>query len=292
MRVSTLFLALLLALPLTAEFIPGFREFRYFMSPPEVKNLLAKEGFSAGDLTETFGELYLKPYIAQDFTAYERRGRQFYSCSFTTNIRGLIAATEGKVFHLTSRNALDFMQISIPPFRTTNDYREWEQKYLFYKNPAAEAQGLVTNAYQLFAIVFTYRGFENTGDWSFLKPGTLAEVEKELRAQYGLPDYVDLTLHDRLTRIMRQSYRHTLSGGNTTDYRLDVQVTASWARFGGREANLQITHMTEQFSALFLINLSLGDYKVPSLDWSQIIGGREAMLKAGRVFGEDQPIHR
>ena len=285
-------LTLLLGASAWAAFIPGHRQFRYFMTVPEVKEILFSNQFTPADLTETYGELCLYPHVTQDFTAFERRGRQFYSCQFTTNVRELIKTMGGKLLHLTSRNARDFIQLSVPANRTTNDYRDWDHQYLFYNNPAGAAHGIITNTHQLFAIVLTYRGIDIEGEWRFLRPGSWALVEGELRSQFGLPDLVDLNVFDRVTQIMRQTYRHTFYGGNTTDFRIDMQVNASWGRYGPREANLQLTYMTEQFSSLFLINLTRGVYEVPSLEWSLLIGGREAMLKAGRVYGENQPSAR
>jgi hypothetical protein len=252
--------------------MPGFKQFRFYMSPPQVKEILASNGFAAADIRESYAELCQVPYFTQELLAVESKNRQFMPLSFSTNIPGLMNRTERKVLHLTSRNARDFMQLNISANAVSNEFRDWDHQYLFYNNPAGSALDPKTNAYQLFAVVLTFRGDQVVGDWRYLQNGFAAWINQELRSQYGLPDLVEDLRYDPLTRIVRQHFRHTFQ---SLEYRHDVQVNASMAFFGGREANLQLTYMTEHFNNAFLNSLQPGDYNVATSasEWSYLIGG-------------------
>ncbi|MBN8217975.1 MAG: hypothetical protein J0L75_15135 [Spirochaetes bacterium] len=269
------FLIVLLSLNAFPAFIPGFKQFRFYMAPAQVKEILASNGFSAADVQESYAELCQVPYFTQELLAVESKTRQFIPLSFSTNIPELMKRTERRVLHLTSRDARDFMQITVPAGRTSNEFRDWDHQYLFYNNPAGLKLDPKTNAYQLFAVVLTFRGGEVVGDWRYLQNGFAAWVGQELRSQYGLPELIEDLRYDKLTRIVRQHFRHTFQGNNAVDYRHDIQVNAAMVFFGEREANLQLTYMTEHFNGEFLTSLQPGDYEVATTEWKKLVGNKQ-----------------
>ncbi|MFC1504024.1 hypothetical protein ACFL6D_01260 [Spirochaetota bacterium] len=228
----------------------GYFDFRFFISPDEVRQIISDKKMAAdpSKIIESTKEMYYSFYLKPSFVYYDEINRKYYTLLFTDKFEEVKKEFKNKIWHLTRNDKKTFKILTLPKGASEVN-KGWKYEYIFHKD-------------KLFAIVLSFVGDRTKGDLDIMEDYFFNRCIEKITTKYGTPTKRKLMQFDSMTSLNFITYIDIFSKKVVDkDIVMKNEINVSYAKYGGKIANFQVTYVNAYFVDMAIKRFTNGDYE-------------------------------